>query len=518
MVTQAPQQVQGPAEDYDAAWRTTNSHTPKQMMSVFRELFFAGLPKPTPRRGQQADDDEGTSEASNSSLVTFPPALVQEMFSRFGPVTSFHFDVTRGVGAVTFENGEDAERCYVTAHLSLMRGVNAPNHGVSEKSGHRSGLGNMFGKHAALLYLEFAQWLPFVNPLLLDRNVAALTTMNRQLLRTFPVCTRRESPSTWQHVVYSCKYGCIERNGDKISLPGHGTMSDLSLAVAIVQTIFPVGSGKEHDVTVLDLWAQYFDQFVLCKTQPDAQRIAFPEFRFAAKASAVQDIVQYCRQAAERGGADGRVQLTRFAEDDVLHSTMAYLVFKTRMVHDPTYVSFLRAVDTKYAKITSSTNGASADGGRKSSAFGTLRRPFDLPVDQPSTVSGGSQDNNSGKDDPETILINLSLVEAAANLIENAQFMYSSSTTNSTDEEDVRFDHVLKLFDEFASSGNASTVASICCSRESFRGPNGLPHNLPTMRGMLWRTFKIPIYFTAVLLLVLFAVMWSASSSPKKQN
>lgn len=500
-------------------------------MNVYRELFFAGLPKPTARRqatttrANDEEDDDGLAAPPSSSskqqsaappLVTFPPALVKEMFARFGPITSFHFDVTRGVGAVSFENGEDAERCYVTAHLSLMRGASS---GATEDD-HPGGataamLSRVFGAHAAVLYVEFAQWLPFVNPLLLERSVSALSTMNRQLLRTFPVCDRRESSSTAMHIVYPCSCGPVETHGDAISLPGHGTMADLSLAIALVQVLFPVGAGKDHRITVLDLWAQFYEQFVVAKTQPSAQRISFPEFRFAAKASFLQDVVRFCQQAVDNvGSADGRMQLARFAEDDALHSTMAYVAFKTRMVHDPSHVSLLRAVDNKYAKLVHQ------DVERKVSAFGRHLQSTDFTGMQQAQHQPVGKNNGSGQqvgvmNTTDEQLLLLSLVDAAINVMENAQYMYQQSSpgerlSSAEEEEGARFERVLKLFDEFASSGSASSMLSICCPPEHFRSPSGLPANLPTMRGMMWRTFRVPLLIAALLFGVIFALVWHA--------
>ncbi|CUG93197.1 transmembrane protein, putative [Bodo saltans] len=530
--------IQGPQEDHDAGWRTTNSHSPKQMMSVYRELFFAGLPKPTIRGGanrQHDDDDDGDGRGKSSRsaaagpVVTFPPALVKEMFARFGPITSFHFDVTKGVGAVTYEHGEDAERCFITAHLSLMRGGAAPPGSRVEdiddekRSGDNNNsaetaLADVFGKFAAVLYIEFAQWLPFVNPLLLDGSVSALTTMNRQLLRTFPVCERRWSPSTFSHVVFNCKAGPVEKNGSSISLPGHGTMADLSLAVALVHTLFPsAGLTKDSKITVLDLWAQFYDQFVVSKTQPDASRISFPEFRFAAKASALQDVVQFCKRALEKGDSEGRMALARFAEDDVLHSTMAYIVFKTRMIHDPSHVSLLRAVDTKYAKLSNNNTSAVSEGAvvnpaRTSSCFvgPSARQGLDALISQPPKASPAA--NNTPVVTPADQWLRLSLVSAASNVIVNASFMYPAATgatpPTSDEEEEARFDRVLKIFDEFASSGSASTMVALCCAPETFKGPTGLPATLPTMQGMLWRTFRIPLMVVAVLGVLMVLLLW----------
>jgi hypothetical protein len=537
----APKKVQGPQEDHDAGWRTTHSHTPKQMMSVYRELFFAGLPKPALRGAHRRhtdddDDDDVVAKDSSGPVVTFPPALVKEMFARFGPITSFDFDVVRGVGAVTYEHGEDAERCFITAHLSLMRGGSAPGSSSSSRveeidgdsscsRSAASALADVFGKHAAVLYVEFAQWLPFVNPLLLDGAVSALTTMNRQLLRTFPVCERRWSPSTAHHVVFNCKAGPVEKNGSSISLPGHGTMSDLSLAVALVHTLLPSGLTKESKVTVLDLWAQFYEQFVVSKTQPDLTRIAFPEFRFAAKASSLQDVMQHCKRAMERGDAEGRMLLARFAEDDVLHSTMAYIVFKTRMMHDPSHISLLRAVDSKYAKLTIASLGEGAPDTsapvRSSSCFvgPSSRLGLEALVSQPPKAQATAITNSKAPATPAEQWLILSLVTAATNVITNASFMYpaaTGATLSSDEEEEARFDRVLKLFDEFASSGSVSTMIALCCAPEIFCGPSGLPATLPTMQGMLWRTFRIPLVIVGVLGVLMVVLLWWPTTLPSR--
>lgn len=489
---------EGPAESYDDAWRTTTSHTSKQMMSVYREIFFAGFPGPTTRGGESSDD---------ASLVVFPPALVREMFSRFGNITSFHFDVTRGVGAVTFEDGEDAERCYITAHLSMMRGASGggdQHHSTGDGSRDRSGaLEGVFGKHAALVFLEFAQWLPFVNPLLLERSVAALTSMNRQLLRTFPVCERRHTTSTAMWIVYECKHGPVDAHSEQISLPGHGVGAiNLPIATAMVQTLFPPGAAKEHTVTILDLWSQYYDQFVVNKTQPDASRISTPNLIFASKKSCVQDVVAYCRDAVQ-GGVEGRMKLARLAEDDVLHSTMSYIAFKLRMINDPSCVSFLRAIDVRYQKSA----GKLATGSGKATTT--------------ASIVGGSVRNEllagvgGGSDDSEKVLLGLSLVDAASNVIENAVYMmgrYNRKARDAEDAQEQQFQCVLGLFDAYAASGSASTIASICCRPEVFRGPEGLPAKIPTTKNVLWRTFRIPLLMTAVVMLGLWILIQTGRS------
>ena len=202
----------GPEEDYDAQWRTTSTHTAEEMQSVYREIYFAGIPEE--RRPKEA-------EALHN--------IVKQLFQNFGPLTDFYFDEQRGVGAVCFADGDAAQLCYITAQFSRL----PLPHGVGEMAANE-----------CTLYLEFAQFLPFVNPLLL--NPSLRIGLSRQLLRTFP---------RWRHFQIS------------------SFRSDLAVPVA------EAGRGqteryKIEAATCLDAWHWYFVTIIQRTEQSFWQQVA----------------------------------------------------------------------------------------------------------------------------------------------------------------------------------------------------------------------------------------------------
>jgi hypothetical protein len=156
-----------PSENLGKHWRTTATHSPGEMMSVYAEIFFAGLPAAT------VNPDTG-------GPVFMPERLVRLMFERFGPLKDFGFDERRGVGRATFESGDDAESCYLGMNYSYLPLSSMLPRADAEAL-------DPAGQQYALLYLEFAEYLPFVNPWLVAGDVGVQgASMSRQMLRTCP--------------------------------------------------------------------------------------------------------------------------------------------------------------------------------------------------------------------------------------------------------------------------------------------------------------------------------------------
>lgn len=152
------------AESADRDWRTTKSHTVTEMMEVYREMFFAGFPAAT------ADPEGGPPRF-------VPEPLVRSLFERFGAVTSFQFDERRGVGRATFADGDAAEHCYMALSYNAVRLPMMTAGGGPAGNAHDT----------AIVCLEFAEYLPFVNPWLIrDDLLTSGSCLSRQMLRTFP--------------------------------------------------------------------------------------------------------------------------------------------------------------------------------------------------------------------------------------------------------------------------------------------------------------------------------------------
>jgi hypothetical protein len=232
------------------------------MLEVYREIFFAGLPG-------------ATFHPVTGAPVFLPEALVRSLFDKYGELKTFSFDERRGVGRATFISGEDAEECYLGlqyAYLPLSWLL--PGFVKTDRGQHsETNLPSFY-----LLYLEFAEYLPFVNPWLVKDDVGEQgATMSRQMLRT---CPRRRR--------YSDTTGGDERQLegflDGIDVPAvlDGLGSATTPSAAIRKRFFtntlphsieqgkpsslrndnPAAVRPQTRVTGMDLWHAYFAAFI----------------------------------------------------------------------------------------------------------------------------------------------------------------------------------------------------------------------------------------------------------------
>lgn len=279
-------------------------------------------------------------------------------------------------------------------------------------------------------------------------------------------------------------------------------------------------------MTVIDLWAQYVEAFVVSKTQPSKSRISNPDFAFAAKASPYQDVIRHCKALAQ-GSASERYELQRFADDDVMHSTMAYVCFKLRFGHDPSLMSLLRAVESRVLR-NSTARGLAVQ--EKPESSKTSRDPDpddDDPNIAPANIKSPSQRKkladavSSATESAEASerLLKLSVVDCARNVLQNAAYFYGKKSQGDaatlrakgasyvSDDDEMRFRCVLDLFEGYASSGSAASLVTVCCPFEEFAGEHGLIATMPTLQKMLWGTLKFPLLFLLLLAVGLYSLI-----------
>lgn len=213
----------GPREEQCDQWRSLKTHSVEKLMSIYKEIYFAGFPC---RIKQSSSLEGGISEnCSNSgrycdeSVTIFPQSFVYDFFKKYGVIEQFSFDEDRGIGSVTFADGEVAESCYLSSNLSLVQPPpdtrrNSDQQELDEAENQLQA-SSLHSNTAAtkkkfsfkqplkpiVIYLEFAQSLAFVNTPLLMHDQLRPAELSRQLLRTLPCVERKLSAHTATHVV-----------------------------------------------------------------------------------------------------------------------------------------------------------------------------------------------------------------------------------------------------------------------------------------------------------------------------
>jgi hypothetical protein len=285
---------------------------------------------------------------------------------------------------------------------------------------------------------------------------------------------------------------------------------------------------QSHQITVLDCWETFYQDYVVSKTCPSAQKIANRNHIAAAKPSVRQDMLNKLKEERSRGGGatDDAHLLRRFIEDDVLRSTMAYLCFKTRMGNDPVMCSFLRDLERRAHRLRS------RPGDLQQYSQGLRQRinKEEPPTDSPSRGVGNSGSpptplrDSTGemadalwalteRQDTTTKWLKLNMVDAAMSIVDNALEVWKRGCRGKNVQgkgmvatEQQKFEAVLALFDTFASSGSAQSLLGISAPLEEFVGPMGFLGSMPTTGQVLWRTLKVPVVIvlsTMILLVIL---------------
>lgn len=202
----------GPHPSVEQQWRTTRTHTVTEMMSVYKEIFFA-----IPHR----------------TSVGLPQVFFENLFSSYGQVEAFQFDDRRGVGFVFFKNGTDAESCYLATNFLVLC---QPEERRSRRGASTHDPFEL--DDLCLLHVEFAQYLPFANPSLFDERVTVRQTCSRLFMRTMPLATSSSPRGELKGTLLEVTRNCVDYSCDFARCLHRETVS------------------------MLDLWHHYFLMFV----------------------------------------------------------------------------------------------------------------------------------------------------------------------------------------------------------------------------------------------------------------
>lgn len=373
------------------AKRAVPRHQTSDPTRVYRELFFAGFPCLLPYKPE---------DVSRRPKAIFTRQFVHDFFQHYGSLSHFVYDEERGMGSVTFDSGEVAERCYLAVHLSLLPPPNPDGSG-----GYGTWEVDEPGEPTAVrqrrpgdlvLCMEFAQCCPFVNPRLLlcgesltsaavsgEKQVGPETLnagqLTRYSLRTFPQVVEAYSPSTAEFVVASWEAQpaaaspATADGGDTAA--SNASASTTSAVVTRVGPEYPcadidlpavtdslwrvlrpshVKPVAGNQVRVLDMWWEYYNQYYVHKTEPAPERITDPLMRFAQRPSVLQEVLLLQKLSRERSSGDtayATTQLRRFIHDDVFHSVCTYLSLKAQLRYDPSWASLVRDVYTTKVRL-----------------------------------------------------------------------------------------------------------------------------------------------------------------------
>ncbi|ORC84307.1 uncharacterized protein TM35_000461260 [Trypanosoma theileri] len=486
-----------------------------QTTNIYREILFAGFPP----RGEEK----------------FSPAFVRGFFAHYGSVQNFLFDTERGIGSVTFATSEIAVNCYLAVHLSLLP---TPDNANSHEDK------NSKGDNVYLLYMEFAQSCPFVNPKLLllgDMSRYLLRHGKQKIMKRINTSTERNhtgmAGAVASHIVVlwrdsdendektTTEKGQLVRDGPNFPVEAEDVPEVLTEALWSVLKPSGDSIASGDAVTVLDLWWEFYHRYVLHKTEPEASRIKDPYLKYAQKATVAQEIYKVLKTSKRDAYGDEEEAIAvikRLMHDDVYHSVCGYLMFKLQFHIDPSWASLVRDV----------TSGTAA-----ATAFQAAKR-------KNNTTTNHSNNNNSDDDyddreeeEAEKALLKMPLLPAASNVIENVRFLravrrgasvdhlHEDSNTESSekrthttisstrlDEEDLYME-ILHTIDGFAPYGNAAALMSICESPQTFRNTPGHigwseVHNKKTGTSSWWVIFQAMTF----VLIVLALTAWGATS------
>ncbi|PWV09732.1 hypothetical protein C3747_75g4 [Trypanosoma cruzi] len=201
----------------------------------------------------------------------------------------------------TFAQGEVAMNCYLAVHLSLLQP--RPNGSCTDDMCDE--------ENTSLIFMEFAQCVPCVNPYLL-RNGELSRHLMRYKTRMPSLQAAAPSPSPWSvanHFVVTWHEATendldsnpkrrVVRDGPHFPVTDTSTVGSTlvkkrndAIAEAVWSLLRPEKrSPTDGDaVTVLDLWWEYYQRYVLHKTEPAEGRIKDPYFLFAHKPTVAQE-------------------------------------------------------------------------------------------------------------------------------------------------------------------------------------------------------------------------------------
>ncbi|KAH9586262.1 hypothetical protein LSM04_003558 [Trypanosoma melophagium] len=499
---------------------TTQKVSGTPSTNIYREVLFAGFPS----QGQQG----------------FTSAFVRGFFSHYGAVQNFIFDAERGIGSVTFATGDIAVNCYLAVHLSLLPSPdNAHNNNDNDKN-------NNDDNDVYLLYLEFAQSCPFVNPKLLvsgdmsryhlryykqkitkrihsslektRTNGEALTAV----VASHIVVLWRDPDETDEITTTITEKRQLVRDGPNFPVVGEDIPKVLTEALWIA--LKPNGDSIAGGdvVTVLDLWWEFYQRYVLHKTEPEASRIKDPYYKYAQKATVAQEIYRVLKISKRKASGDeeyATAVIHRLMRDDVYHSVCGYLCFKFRFHNDPIWASLLR-------DITSGTEAAKA--------FHAANEKNSRILNRHNNNNNNEDDAETDKDEAEMALLKMPILTAATNVMENVRFLravrhgarvdntesdanaerldnYTTSSPTRLDEESFYME-VLHTIDGFAPHGDAAGLMSICESPQIFRDTPGHIGWCEVHKKSDTSVWWVRCQAIAVALIILALVAWGMSA------
>jgi hypothetical protein len=399
-----------------------------RQLQLCKELFFAGFPcqRPYQRSGNSSTSTVTSSSsaadtASTTQVRPLSKMFIRGFFQQYGVVESLFYDEARGMGSVVFADGADAEGCYVAVHLSFLPATTAEG-GIGQPTWTQDQQGEDMAERKArpddwLLCLEFAHCCPFVNTVLLTKDVfvdgglAHCEVPGGELSRAilfhrFPQLLWPSSPAgtaaagaasrpmvpVAPHIVVRWQEegegegegieGCTDHRsrvvevlddehagGDKGNEPGTvpsakdvqqsrrtrqvgpnfpgRPIEPVEVELALWQLLRPshIPPAPGSVVTVLDLWWEYYNLYMLHKTQPAESRITQAAFRYAQRPSLLQELLNVQRQGREYAHGDeaaAQQVLQRLVYDNQYHNVLTYLTVKAKFKYDPVWASLMR--------------------------------------------------------------------------------------------------------------------------------------------------------------------------------
>lgn len=535
-----------------------------------RELLFAGFPcHPQYRPAPSAAADDAAFTAS-----PFSKKLLRELFERFGPVDAIHWDRHRGIGSVVFHDSPSAERCYFASHLDILPRLPPPQVQVldDDDDGSRGG-----GDTDRILFLEFAQCCPFVNPILLARAVDDTTAAGGSggglaagelgrdaiLHDAAGVVTMGPPPAAAPVATHIVVRQQARQSGD---IDGAAAVAPLNfpgvpieppcIAESLWRVLRPADATRQapqRDVTVLDLWWEYYCSYGVRKTEPSADRIGDRQYDFAQRPSPLQTMLRAVEQAERDDDGDGDEGeavtgarfLRRMSDDSLYHKTYVALLYKQKLQYDSSWASLMRDVYTKevvarvaafsqqevkHADEEGSGRGGDGDGARRGISEADRAKLVQVLRQRYYLVPNGQREASLAAA-AHAIWLEMPIAVAATNAMANVHFLHrvkrgeidskghdihrahAATTTaaadNNADQQQqqskLTFAEIWTEVQGFVSTGSADELVSLCEDPKLFRYAKGHigyeeARQQPSSARLYLRALVVPLLVVAVVL------------------
>lgn len=350
-------------------------YPPGRAMHLYREIFFAGFPCLTPHESSYKDVPGGLQAVADT--VVYHEKSIHAAFHVYGRMDRFFYDRQRGFGYVVYNRGEDAESCFLSLNNAVVPGpvgdpritgpqeVTTIGFGTYEDGVPTGSNGNRRVKNYVIT-CEFARCLPFVTPYLLLKNEFNSLELSRSLMRHFPVpeCAAGAMLGEWFSAAWVQLSEVKGANTNSEAAPGpekhvligpvfDDTIHDLCNPIyrASFGLLCPTAFAKRRGtmLQLIDQWWEYYNLYILHKTEPTLDRIKSKrEFLSATCATVAQEIVSLNKDSWERNAhiesASPNSLLRRLVFDDVYHCTLNSIIMKQKFKLDPAFASYMRDV------------------------------------------------------------------------------------------------------------------------------------------------------------------------------